>query len=159
MDRSSEKVAFIHEDASGGPSLIRLARSAGLQAQLSTSIDAFLEIVQVVDFGCAVLHETRPNDKAFQMLRECKGASHETLPIILLSPTDDAELRSRARDLGAAGFFKEPVDGEALLDAIRWLLCLSTTPEVPALDVVRSNHAQGNTPLPGTNHGKIQPGD
>jgi hypothetical protein len=26
---------------------------------------------------------------------------------------------------------REPVDGEALLDAIRWLLCVSNSPENP----------------------------
>tara|TARA_R110002049_G_scaffold4601_1_gene31638 strand:- start:18701 stop:19141 length:441 start_codon:yes stop_codon:yes gene_type:complete len=143
MDRSSGNVAFIHEDASGGTSLVRLAKSACLQAQLYRSIESFLEVDHVADFGCAVLHETVPNDKAFQMLRECRGAFCETLPIILLSPTDNAESRSRARDLGAAGFFKEPVDGEALLDAIRWLFCITKNPGALGPDSARISPGKG----------------
>ena len=33
---------------------------------------------------------------------------------------DDAETRERARKLGAVAFFRKPVDGQALIDAIHW---------------------------------------
>jgi len=124
MDRIGEKVAFIHEDVSGGTSLVRIARSANLEADLFPSIDAFLAVDDRAEFGCAVLDDSHPDDTAFQTLRESKGAYGELLPVILLASSDDADLRRRARDLGAAGFFQEPIDGEALLDAVRWLLCV-----------------------------------
>lgn len=140
MDRKSGRIVFVHEDVSGGTSLVRIARAAELQAELYASIEAFLASDDRSDFDCAVLHETQPDDIAFQALRECKGAYGELLPVILLAAKDDAESRQRARDLGAAGFFREPADGEALLDAIRWLLCNSKTPNAPKSKTLHRNH-------------------
>jgi FixJ family two-component response regulator len=44
------------------------------------------------------------------------------LPIIVVTADDDAETRRKALRMKAAGFFRKPVDGTALLDAIRWAL-------------------------------------
>ena len=44
------------------------------------------------------------------------------LPIIVVTADDDLETRNRAQKMGAAGFFRKPVDGTALLDAIAWAL-------------------------------------
>jgi FixJ family two-component response regulator len=44
------------------------------------------------------------------------------LPVIAVSALDDAETRERARNLGAAAFFRKPVDGQALIDAIHWAM-------------------------------------
>ena len=38
---------------------------------------------------------------------------------------DDAETRERARKLGAAAFFRKPVDGQALIDSIHWAMGVS----------------------------------
>ena len=42
------------------------------------------------------------------------------LPIIIISADDNEETRQIARRVGAAGYFRKPVDGTALLDAIQW---------------------------------------
>ncbi len=44
------------------------------------------------------------------------------LPLIFVTADDDPETKQRALDMGAAGFFRKPVDGTALLDAIDWAL-------------------------------------
>ena len=44
------------------------------------------------------------------------------LPIIVVTADDDPETRRKARRMKAAGFFRKPVDGTALLDAIEWAL-------------------------------------
>jgi FixJ family two-component response regulator len=44
------------------------------------------------------------------------------LPVIFVTADDDAETRKKARELKAAGFFRKPVDGSALLDAIAWAM-------------------------------------
>ena len=44
------------------------------------------------------------------------------LPIIAVSARDDADTSSRARQLGARFFLRKPVDDQALLDAIHWVL-------------------------------------
>ncbi|HME44651.1 MAG TPA: hypothetical protein VKF36_16295 [Syntrophorhabdales bacterium] len=40
------------------------------------------------------------------------------IPVIVVSAYDDEPTRQLARELGAVAFFRKPVDGQALLDAI-----------------------------------------
>jgi len=42
--------------------------------------------------------------------------------VIFVTADDDEQTRKKARALEAAGFFRKPVDGPALLDAIIWAL-------------------------------------
>ena len=44
------------------------------------------------------------------------------LPVIFVTADDKEETRKKARVFKAAGFFRKPVDGHALLDAIAWAL-------------------------------------
>ena len=44
------------------------------------------------------------------------------LSIIIVSANDDQEARKLAKEMGAIGFFRKPVDGTALLDSIKWTL-------------------------------------
>jgi DNA-binding response OmpR family regulator len=44
------------------------------------------------------------------------------MPVIAVSARDDDETRRRARELDARCFFRKPVDAQALLDAIAWIV-------------------------------------
>ena len=44
------------------------------------------------------------------------------LPTIVVTADDDPKTRRKAQEMGAAGFFRKPVDGAALLDAIGWVM-------------------------------------
>ena len=44
------------------------------------------------------------------------------MPIIFLTAVESDEIRQRAKQAGAAGFFRKPVDDQALLDTIQWAL-------------------------------------
>ena len=44
------------------------------------------------------------------------------IPIIFLTAVDSSEIRRQAKQAGAAGFFRKPVDDQALLDTIQWAL-------------------------------------
>jgi CheY-like chemotaxis protein len=44
------------------------------------------------------------------------------LPVIAVSARDDDETRHLARDLGVRFFLRKPVDDQALLDAISWVV-------------------------------------
>ena len=117
-----KSIAFIHEDPSAEVSLVRVARSAELAAQLYDSIDAFLADKGREQPDCIVLDASIPDERAGELLKQLHDTKGCSTPIILLSKTDKPELRQRARELGAAGFYREPMDGEALLDAIQWAL-------------------------------------
>ncbi len=44
------------------------------------------------------------------------------IPIIFLTAVESNEIRRQAKQAGAAGFFRKPVDDQALLDTIQWAL-------------------------------------
>ena len=44
------------------------------------------------------------------------------IPIIFLTAVESDEIRQSAKQAGAAGFFRKPVDDQALLDTIHWAL-------------------------------------
>jgi len=44
------------------------------------------------------------------------------LPIIVITADDDPTSREKAQKIKAVGFFRKPVDGTALLDAVGWAL-------------------------------------
>ena len=45
-----------------------------------------------------------------------------TLPVVFVTAEDDDAARRNALAVNAAGFFRRPVDGPALIDAIGWAL-------------------------------------
>jgi len=49
------------------------------------------------------------------------------IPIIFLTAVDSSEIRQRAKQAGAAGLFRKPVDDQALIDSIRWALSKEDT--------------------------------
>ena len=44
------------------------------------------------------------------------------LPIIFLTAHDSSDIRQKAKQAGASGYFRKPVDDQALLDSIKWAL-------------------------------------
>ena len=44
------------------------------------------------------------------------------LPVIFITGFDTAKTRRQAMKSGASGYFRKPVDDQALLDAIQWAL-------------------------------------
>lgn len=50
-----------------------------------------------------------------------------SIPVILLTAQDTPEIRAKAKSGGFSGFFRKPVDDQALIDSIEW--SLSQAPE------------------------------
>jgi len=44
------------------------------------------------------------------------------IPIIFLAAVDSSKIMRQAKEAGAVGFFRKPVDDQALLDTIQWAL-------------------------------------
>jgi FixJ family two-component response regulator len=49
-------------------------------------------------------------------------AKGSDLPVIFITGFDTPETRDQAKKSGAAGYFRKPVDDQALLDSIQWVL-------------------------------------
>ena len=84
MDHARDKVAIIHANSSAAVSVVRIVRSAQLDAELYESIEAFLADERPTDVGVVVLQHSLIDEKSFQALREARGPDRDMLPVILL---------------------------------------------------------------------------
>jgi FixJ family two-component response regulator len=98
-----------------------LMRSADLPCRTFTSAEQFLAEVDPQQEGCVLLDITMPRLTGLQLQKELKERKLN-LPVIAISARDDAETSLLARQLGARFFLRKPVDDQALLDAIHWVL-------------------------------------
>lgn len=115
-------IYLIDDDESVRKALQRLLRSAGLDVKAFSSAEEFLQSENVCEEkACIILDIRMPGLTGFD-LQEKLASKGIRIPVITVSAFDDAATRERARRLGATAFFRKPVDGEALIDAIRWAM-------------------------------------
>lgn len=98
-----------------------LLRSAGIPCRAFESAEQFLAGLDPQRPGCLLLDITMPRLTGPQ-LQELMGRKGIDLPIIAISARDDESSSRAARGLGARFLFRKPVDDQALLDAINWVL-------------------------------------
>ncbi len=119
MAKEPTVVYVIDDDESVRKAMERLLRSANLKAETFSSADDFLDSPKQKKNSCILIDIRMPGATGFD-LQEKLEASDIRIPVIVISASDDAQIRERARELGAISFFRKPVDDQALLDAIWW---------------------------------------
>ena len=107
------------DDPSARRGLARLLRIAGHDVHDYASANEFLDVLTSKKCECLVLDARMPGLSGEELQAELKARGVH-LPIIVVTADDDPETRLKAQKMGAAGFFRKPVDGTALLDAITW---------------------------------------
>jgi FixJ family two-component response regulator len=122
-------VFVVDDDLSARRALSRLLRTAGHDVHDFASAQDFLATLATDASGCVVLDVRMPGLTVEELVEEI-NARGVHLPIVVVTGDDDAETRSKAQRMKATAFFRKPVDGTALLDAIEWAL--------------RENNANGN---------------
>jgi len=114
-------VSIVDDDDSVRKGLSRLMRSAGIESHAYDNPESFLAEAHNEAHACILMDITMPRMNGLELsaqLRE-KGI---TLPVIAISARDDDDTRQLARDLGVRFFMRKPVDDQALLDAISWVV-------------------------------------
>lgn len=133
MPTKRPTIVLIDDDASVRRALGRVMTSAGLDYLAFESADEFLASALVVKSGCIVADMTLPGLSGLD-LKHALNARQSRLPLIFLTAHDTTESRAAAHEAGAEGYFRKPVDTQALLDAIHWAL----------------NEQQASSPIPST---------
>ena len=118
---STHRVFVVDDDPSARRGLARLLRTTGHDVRDFATAGEFLCAFGRRVSGCVVLDVRLPEMSGVELLAELR-ARGEHLPIIVISADDDPETRRKARKLNAAGFYRKPVDGTALVDAVGWAL-------------------------------------
>jgi FixJ family two-component response regulator len=114
-------VYIVDDDDLVRKGLARLMRAGGLVPRVYESPELFLEEVGSEVPACILLDITMPRMNGLQVQAALKARGNR-VPIIAVSARDDDETRRRARELDARCFFRKPVDAQALLDAIAWIV-------------------------------------
>ena len=121
MSKKESHVYVIDADESVRGSLGKLLRSAGLKGTTFATVEEFLREPRQTR-NCCLLVDIRMPGMTSLDFRCNLNERGMHMPIIAVSESDDAVVREQARQLGAASFFRKPVDDHALLDAIWWAL-------------------------------------
>jgi FixJ family two-component response regulator len=115
-------VIIVDDDDLVTRALARVIRAGGLVPKVYKDPEHFLaEIEEQQGLACILLDITMPRITGLQVQAQLEARGIET-PVIAVSARDDDETRRRARELDAKVFFRKPVDDQALLDAIAWVI-------------------------------------
>jgi FixJ family two-component response regulator len=92
-----------------------------MQPRTFASVEDFLRS-EFTDENACVISDVRFPGKSGLELPVLLGRAGHHLPVIFVTAHDTPEIRDLAQRFGAAGYFRKPVDDQALLDAIVWAL-------------------------------------
>ena len=110
-------VVVIDDDASVRKALDNLFRSVGLEVELFSSPQEFLQSDRPDRPGCIVLDVRFPGRSGLDMQREI-AAANTPLPIIFITGYGDIPMSVRAMKAGAVEFLTKPFRDQDLLDAV-----------------------------------------
>ena len=110
-------VYVIDDDEGVVRALARLIRSAGMHAVELTGRGQLADMADLDPEGCVVSDIRMPGGSGLTIpaLLAQRGT---TLPVIFVTAIEDEETRLEADRVGAAAFFKKPVNDDDLLNAI-----------------------------------------
>ena len=99
----------------------RLLRSVNLEVETFSSAEEFLKSQKQNKNACIIIDIKMPGLTGFDLQRTLRAQGCQ-IPVVVISASDDAQVREQARELGAVAFFRKPIDDQALLDAISWAI-------------------------------------
>lgn len=121
------KVYVIDDEECVRRSMGRLFRSAGLECRCFPSVDEFLAARCPSERACIVSDLRMPGRTAMDLPTHLAG-ENRVIPVVFITANDTSEMREAAQRAGAAGYFRKPVDDQALLDAVHWAIGASGKP-------------------------------
>jgi FixJ family two-component response regulator len=98
-----------------------LLRSAKYRAEAFGSAAGFLESLSVQVPDCLILDLQMPAMTGLELQDRLRQRG-STLPVIVITAHDEPGTRSRCLAMGASRYFRKPVEGDELLDAVRSLV-------------------------------------
>jgi len=118
MSDSNPTVFLVDDDTAVLRGLTRLLSAAGMQVAAFSSPRDFLARLDPDATGCVVLDVAMPELDGFDLQRAL-AEKDSSLPVVFLTGHGDIPASVRAMKRGAADFLTKPVDGDALIAAVR----------------------------------------
>lgn len=130
LDESKILIYVVGDDASARQALEMLLISANMEVQAFERADDLLKCMRREDRACLIADIKMKGLDGLE-LQQKLAESAIKIPVIFLTALDSNETRQQAKQAGAVGYFRKPVDDQALLDTIQWALtsCSSSKTE------------------------------
>lgn len=119
------QVYIVDDEPSVCTAYARLMRSARMRARTFASVDDLLRADISAANACVVSDIQMPGKSGLE-LPDLLAKAGLHLPVIFITAQDTVETREHAQRVGAAAYFRKPVDDQALLDAIAWAVARET---------------------------------
>ena len=114
-------IYIVDDDESVLKAMKRLICSMDMDVETFASGQAFLDS-GFRDQNACLIADIKMRVMGGMELQKKVVAKGYKLPVIFITAFDNKNLRDKAKKAGAAGYFKKPVDDQALLDLILWAL-------------------------------------
>lgn len=114
-------IYIVDDDESVRRGMKRLIRSTGMEVRVFASAQEFLDFNPRKENACIVVDIKLQGMSGLELHDELQARGYD-LPVIFITGFDSPETRHMAKNAGAAGYFRKPIDDQALLDSIKWAL-------------------------------------
>ncbi len=110
-------VATVDDDRRVRESIHSVLESAGYDAAMFESAEAFLESGMLPLLGCVIADVRLPGLDGIALQQRIREREPR-MPVIFVTAHDDDDIRERALRGGAVAFMVKPFDGALLLDTV-----------------------------------------
>jgi FixJ family two-component response regulator len=117
VEKDRIHVAVVDDDESFGQAIGRLLRAARLQPSVYISAEAFLDDITQAAADCLVLDIHLGGMSGLDLRRQLITLGRTT-PVIFVTAHDEPKVREEAEEVGCSAYFRKPVPGRLLLEAI-----------------------------------------
>lgn len=112
-------IYIIENDEPTSRALGRLMKSAGFDSTLFSGVADFLQSGIEEHNACVVTDVHMPGVSALELPKILQKLGID-IPVIFLTADYSNSTREQIHAAGGCGYFKKPVDDQALIDMIRW---------------------------------------
>ena len=117
----ANSVLIVDDEALLARTLASALRDDGFEVVTAESAeDAVRHLFPVNRFDVVLLDHRLPGASGVSILERLRAEGHRT-PVILMTAFETVSMRSRALELGVAGFFRKPFNLREMLDQIELL--------------------------------------
>jgi FixJ family two-component response regulator len=128
MGKESNSIIYlVEDDESVRRAMKRLILSMGMEIQTFSSGKIFFESTYRSHNACLICDVKMPGMGGMEIQKNLIRIGSK-LPVIFITGFDTDQTRDEAKKVGAAGYFRKPVDDQALLDSIHWALSGQISP-------------------------------
>ena len=118
---SSITVYIVDDDESIQRAIARIMRAARFQAVCVNSVEELLA-QELPSVDAVIIADVNTARQFGETLPQQLHEQNRSLPVIYMTDHDTEWMRNEAKRVGAAGYFRKPVDEQALVDAITFVV-------------------------------------